>query len=45
MHTDFSPRLFAIFLMTILAAGSTARSQTDITGLAGLKARSIGPPA
>ena len=43
MHTDFSPRLFAIFLMTILAAGSTARSQTDITGLAGLKARSIGP--
>ena len=43
MHTDFSPRIFAIFLMTILAAGSTARSQTDITGLAGLKARSIGP--
>ncbi len=43
MHADLSPRLLAIFLVTILAAASTARSQTDITGLAGLKARSIGP--
>ena len=43
MHTDLSPRLSAVFLVTILAAASTARSQTDITELAGLKARSIGP--
>ena len=43
MHADLSPRLLAIFLMTILAAASTARSQTDISELAGLKARSIGP--
>ena len=43
MHADLSPRLLAIFLMTILAAASTARSQTDITELAGLKAGSIGP--
>ncbi len=43
MHTDLSPRLSAVFLVTILAAASTARSQTDITGLAGLRARSIGP--
>ena len=43
MHADLSPRLLAIFLMTILAAASTARSQTDITELAGLKAQSIGP--
>ena len=43
MHTDLSPRLSAVFLVTILAAASTARSQTDITELAGLKARSISP--
>ena len=43
MHTGHSTRLSVGFLITILAAASTARSQTDITGLAGLKARSIGP--
>ena len=42
MHTGHSTRLSVGFLITILAAASTARSQTDITGLAGLKARSIG---
>ena len=43
MHTGHSTRLSGVFLMIILAAASTARSQTDITRLAGLKARSIGP--
>ncbi len=43
MHTGHSTRLSVVFLMIILAAASTTRSQTDITGLAGLKARSIGP--
>ena len=43
MHTGPYTRLALVFLTTILAAASTARSQTDITGLAGLKARSVGP--
>ena len=43
MHTGHSTRLSVVFLMIILAAASTTRSQTDITRLAGLKARSIGP--
>ncbi len=30
MHTDLSPRLSAVFLVTILAAASTARSQTEL---------------
>ncbi len=43
MHTGLSTRLSVGILMTLLAAASTVWSQTDIIGLAGLKARSIGP--
>ena len=43
MYTDLSFRLSAVILVIIFAGGSIAQSQTDITELSGLKARSIGP--
>ena len=45
MHTGFSARLLArfLFITAILGVASITQSQIDISELAGLKARSIGP--